>query len=303
MTPQQIDAREKVLTAIVTMTPMVAMVLFVKLLFTSSIRPFECFSFILFYLIGEIGAEVGHHRYFSHRAFQAQRSLKIFLAIAASISGKGSIFEFAAVHRRHHNHSDTDNDPHSPWTESTSFIQRALGFMHGYYLWIFRIKMTPAEHARVLDLLKDPDLNKYANRKMYYLWLVLGLLLPGAVASLWYGDWESGLRGILISGLVRLFFEQHTAFLINTVCHTWGNRPFNTRDRSTNNPLLALLTLGVGWHNNHHAFPSTAFNSFLWWQIDPCGWFIKICERLGLASNCQFPSPDRIREKLRLPAQ
>ena len=297
MSLRKIEKREKIYVGFVTTIPIIGMLLFIRLLLESEIRAFEWISFFCFYLIGEIGAEAGHHRYFSHRAFEANRPLKIFLAIAASVSGKGSIFEFAAVHRKHHKYTDRENDPHSPHLSGTRPRQRVRGFLHAYYGWIYRTSMNPAEHARVLDLLKDEDLVKFANRRMYYVWLLVGVLLPGILALAWYGDFDSALRGCLISGLVRLFFQQHTAFLINSICHIWGDRPFQTSDRSTNNTLLAFLTLGVGWHNNHHAFPYTAYNSFHWWQIDVAGWFIRTCELVGLASNCQFPTQAQINAK------
>jgi stearoyl-CoA desaturase (delta-9 desaturase) len=298
-TVEAIALRERLYAAGITLTPIAALCVAISVFSQNGPTTTEICSFFAFYLFGEIGAEVGHHRYFSHRSFKASTPLKVFLAIAASISGKGSVFEFAAVHRRHHTYADHDGDPHSPHLHGKTFWGRTKGFFHSYYGWIFQIRMTPAEHARVLDLIRDPVLAKVANRRMYYVWMLVGVLAPGILALTWTQVPIDIGRAVLLSGFVRLFFQQHTAFLINSVCHLWGSRPFKTNDESANNFVLAMLTLGVGWHNNHHAFPYTAFNSFSWWQIDIAGWFIRACRLCGLATECQFPSKDQIQSRLK----
>lgn len=248
----------------------------------------ELWLFLPMYIAGEIGAEVGHHRLFSHQAFKPVPAIKILLAILASMGGKGSVFEFAAVHRRHHHYSDRPGDPHSPH----EFGGGLRGFFHGYFGWLVRYPMSPAEHAWVLDLIKDPVLVRWANKYMYYVWLTMGLLMPTLVGFILENSAYGALMGLLWGGAVRIFLQQHSAYAINTVCHLFGSRPFKTKDESRNNTLLALLTLGVGWHNNHHAFPGTAYNQFEWWQLDPCGWFIRGLEKAGLVKEAYFPSPE-----------
>lgn len=149
--------------------------------------------------------------------------------------------------------------------------------------------MNPAEHARVLDLIRDPIFRNWGSRNMYYVWLISGIIIPSLVGGLITSSTHGVLIGFLWGGGVRLFLEQHTAFAINSICHLWGQRPYKTKDQSRNNTVLALLTLGVGWHNNHHAFPYTSSNQFHWWQLDPCGWVIKCLEVIGLCSDLKFP--------------
>lgn len=286
----KIEKRERRLAVLVTLFPFLGFIGAIFYIFKFSIGLEEFFVFFVFYFFGELGAEVGHHRYFTHGSFKAKNPLKIFLAILASCTGKGSVFEFAAIHRRHHYYSDKNGDPHSPHRFGGGFLNALKGFCHSYYGWILTTPMSPSEHARIIDLIRDPVLQKWANKKMYYFWLTLSLVVPALVCWSITPNNFSLLKGFLWGGLIRVFFEQHSAYAINSVCHLFGSRPFKTNDSSTNNTILALLTFGVGWHNNHHAFPYTAYNQFEWWQIDLCGWFIKLMKFFGLVYDDQFPT-------------
>lgn len=285
-----IELRERRLAVLVTVIPFLGTIAAIILATQIGFGWLELVLFLPMYILGEIGAEVGHHRYFSHKAFKPHPKLKVILAILASTTGKGSVFEFAAVHRRHHQYADRPGDPHSPHEFGRSFKNILKGFWHSYYGWILHYPMNPAEHARVIDLLMDPVLVRIANKKMYYVWLVLGAILPAVLGYMVTGNTFGMVIGFLWGGMVRVFLEQHSAFAINTICHISGSRPFATKDQSRNNALLAYLTLGVGWHNNHHAFPYTAYNQFKWWQLDPCGWLIFIFEKFGLATEVRYPS-------------
>lgn len=286
----KVEKRARLLAFLVTFFPFLG---FVGSIFYVSKFGFNLEEFIIFFtfnLLSVIGLEIGHHRYFTHGSFKAKTPLKILLAILASSSGTGSIFDFAAIHRRHHHYSDKYGDPHSPHRFGSGFVNRLKGIYHSHFGWILTTSRDPSEQARVIDLIEDPLLQKWADKKMYYFWLILSLIIPALVCWLIQPSYFSLLKGVLWGGLMRVFFAQQMAFPINSISHLFGSRPFKTNDSSTNNMIVALLTLGVGWHNNHHAFPYTAYNQFEWWQLDPFGWLIKLMKFFGWIYDDQFPT-------------
>jgi stearoyl-CoA desaturase (Delta-9 desaturase) len=240
--------------------------------------------FLMFSLL-MIGIEVGVHRYFTHKSFETKPAVRAILAILGSMAGQGPVIYWAANHRLHHNYSDEQNDPHSP--------QRSL--WHAHMGWLFD-HQTPNTAYFTGDLLRDPVL--FRLNRLYVLWVIIGCTIPTLIGWGLTATWRGALGGFLWGGLVPLFLAQHAMFSINSICHAFGRRPFNTHDESRNNIWLVLPTFGEAWHNNHHAFPSSARTGLRPWQIDPGGGLIEILKLLGLAWNVRIPTKQKIEEKM-----
>ena len=240
------------------------------------------------YLICGLGITIGFHRYFSHKSFECPRWVKLLMAISGSMAVQGNLFWWVAVHRKHHKHSDEDDDPHSPHAGPGGRLRK---FMYSHFGWLFRIE-DPGEARYVPDLMKDPDL-RFVSR-MFPLWVFLSMLIPTVLGGVLTGTWMGALTGLLWGGLVRVFFEHHVTWSINSVCHIWGAQPYDSHDHSRNNALFGVLALGEGWHNNHHAFPTSARHGLKWWQFDMSWVIIWMMSRVGMASRLKTPSPERI---------
>jgi stearoyl-CoA desaturase (delta-9 desaturase) len=237
----------------------------------------------LLYLVTMTGIEVGYHRLFSHRAFDATPPLRVALAIAGSMAVQGPLLYWVANHRRHHRFSDRDGDPHSPQSDSTGIRSRALAFLHAHKGWITRVDLQASFRFIPKDLLRDPII--VSLHRQYFLCVAAGLALPALIGALATQTLMGGLHGLLIGGFARVCLTNHAIYSVNSFCHLIGSRPNPTGDRSTNLAILVLPTLGGGWHNNHHARPWSATLSFRPWQIDPGYWLIRAFAALGLAAE------------------
>jgi stearoyl-CoA desaturase (delta-9 desaturase) len=147
-----------------------------------------------------------------------------------------------------------------------------------------------------VDLKKDRLITTMS--ALFPLWVLLGLLIPALLGGLLTWSWTGVLLGFIWGGLVRIFLVHHVTWSINSVCHIWGSRPFNSHDESRNNPIFGVLGLGEGWHNNHHAFPTSARHGLKWWQLDISYIIILAMSKVGLASDIRVPSQARIQSKL-----
>lgn len=243
----------------------------------------EFVLFTVMFVATVIGVEVGFHRYFAHGAFKTTGWMRTLLAILGSMALEGPVFFWASTHRRHHRFSDRPGDPHSP-NLSTS---RWRGLWHAHIGWLFVAEATDWTRYAP-DLVRDRKL--FAVDRAYTVWVALGLAIPTAAGGLWAMSAMGALQGFLWGGLVRLFATHHVTWAVNSICHVFGDRAYKGRDRSTNNPWLALISLGGSWHNNHHAYPTLARNDILWWQIDLCGWFVRLLERVHLAWDVKAPT-------------
>ncbi len=270
------------------------------------------------YLLTMTGVEVGFHRYFAHRTFETTRPLRALFLILGSMAGQGSALLWSAVHRTHHAHTDQPGDPHSPVLGRHGAWDRLRGFFWSQFLWYLdvpaiprfgrlldRYRASPADllaskeqdqghrFARTLpDLLRDEPLVRLNQR--YGLWVLLGFALPTLVGGLATQSWAGALRGLVWGGFVRYYLVQQVSFAINSVGHTVGVQPPGSRDSSRNNVVMALLTLGAGWHHNHHAFPGSARVDFHWWQVDLGGLLLRLLARLGLVWDLHAPSPEAL---------
>lgn len=235
------------------------------------------------------GITAGMHRLFAHRSYEAKPWLRYALAVLGTSAGQGSVLMWASVHRCHHQFTEQEQDPHSP----------TRGFWHAQVGWI--LGWWPEDYAHyVPDLVAEPVLVKLHQHQV--LVTHLGVAVAALVSFAFTHTWQGFLAGIVWGGWARIFVAEQLTCLVNSACHLWGTRPFETRDHSVNNWLIAPIVLGEGWHNNHHAFPSSARQGLAWWEIDPTYMVIRVWQALGLVSRVVVPEKGAIEAKRRVAA-
>ena len=237
-------------------------------LFTG-VRPVDVAVCAALYFLRVFAVTAGYHRYFSHRAFSTSRVFQFILGFVAQTSLQAGLIWWAARHRDHHRYSDTERDVHSP-------VQ--YGFWFSHVGWVFN------DNARDTDLEKVPDLTRYPE----LVWLDRQRFLPGLVLGLavwllfgWSGLWT----GFFISTVL----VYHSTFTINSLAHVFGKQRYLTGDDSRNNVWLALLTMGEGWHNNHHYFMASARQGFYWWEVDLTYYVLKALSWAGIVWDLKQP--------------
>jgi stearoyl-CoA desaturase (Delta-9 desaturase) len=249
------------------------------------------------YLLTGFGITVGFHRLFTHRSFKTRTWMRALLGVLGSAAVEGPVIEWVANHRKHHRFSDQPGDPHSPHVDHGSGWRGALGgLFHAHVGWILGDGDMADEQRYAKDLLADPVV-RFIDRT-FVLWVLLGLAFPFAFGVALTGSLVGGLTGLLWGGAVRLFLLHHATFSINSLCHFFGRRRFATDDESRNLLWLALPSLGEAWHNNHHAFPTSARHGLRWWEIDPSALLISALERCGLVWDVTRIGPEREADKM-----
>jgi stearoyl-CoA desaturase (delta-9 desaturase) len=222
------------------------------------------------YYVRMFGVTGGYHRYFSHRTYRTSRAFQFFLALLAQSSIQKGALWWAAHHRDHHKYSDTPKDPHS---------YRDYGFWYSHVGWILSSETEETDYSRVSDLSRYPELR----------WLNNWHVVPGvalAVALFFIGGWHALLWGFFVSTTLLW----HGTFTINSLSHIWGKRRYTTTDDSKNNPVLAIVTMGEGWHNNHHYYPRSVRQGFRWWQIDMTYYVLRALAVVGIVWDLHVPS-------------
>lgn len=223
-----------------------------------------------------VGVTGGFHRMLTHRSFHAHPAVRLALLILGSMAVEGSAATWASNHLKHHALADRDGDPHSP-TE---------GFVHAHLGWLFG-PMT-ADFKNYGSYLLDDPIVRFVDRT-FFLWAALSLLIPFAL-----GGWT----GLLWGGLVRMFFVHHVTWSVNSVCHTFGSKPYATNDRSRNNWVIGLLGMGEGFHNAHHRWPSAAIHGMDRWQFDATALLIQALEKVRLVREVhRIPLETRLRAR------
>jgi stearoyl-CoA desaturase (Delta-9 desaturase) len=222
----------------------------------------------------------GYHRYFAHRAFRTSRIFQFGLAFLALTSAQRGILWWAAKHRQHHLHSDTDADLHSP-------VLR--GFLYAHIGWIFLLRNDTTDYESVSDLAQYKELA----------WLERHSYLPPAALAL-FTMLVAGWPGLIIGFCCSTVAVWHVTFSINSLSHLIGRRPYITGDQSRNNWLLALLTMGEGWHNNHHAYQASVRQGFRWWEFDPTFYILRVLSWFGLVWDLHMPSKVVVRGEHKL---
>jgi stearoyl-CoA desaturase (Delta-9 desaturase) len=288
---QALQKRSALATIII---PFLGTVAAIALLFFHPLGTVDIALFIVMYALTIFGVTAGFHRHFSHGAFKAKPALRVALGILGSMAAQGSPVYFTATHRRHHQFSEGDGDPHSPYLHEGQKLGFWYGLWHSHLGWMLNSKMTnTARYAR--DLIRDPLIAKVND--LYYVWVALGVLIPAVLGALLTWSWMGGLTGFLWGGMVRLFVVHHLMWTSGSTAHMLGTRPFDTHDRSTNNPVLAYANFGEAYHNNHHAFPYSALFGLHWWQFDLGGWVILLFAKLGWVWDVKFPTREMVEEK------
>jgi stearoyl-CoA desaturase (delta-9 desaturase) len=248
------------------------------------------------YLLTVLGITVGYHRYFTHRSFKTSKPIAALLAFLGSMAVEGPLMNWVADHRRHHQHSDEEGDPHSPQTHGSGMWGMLKGMWHAHMGWLFGA--PPTGRDRYIGDLRKSRMIRWMSR-LFPLWVVVGLAIPAVLGGLLTMSWLGVLLGFIWGGLVRVFFVHHVTWSVNSICHLWGTRPFKSRDESCNNAVFGVLALGEGWHNNHHAFPTSARHGLRWWEVDASYMVIWAMSKVGLAWDVRVPSPARIAAKHR----
>jgi stearoyl-CoA desaturase (delta-9 desaturase) len=277
-----ISTRMRVLNLAAVILPLVGFVAVVVSLWGRGFHWIDGGLLLGMYALTAIGITVGYHRLFTHRAFEANRVVQFVLAVLGSMAVEGPLLKWVAVHRRHHQHSDMHEDPHSPHEQGDGFLGLFRGLWHAHVGWFFQPD-APNLPRYVKDLRQSRLLRTAST--LFPLWVTLGVLIPAALGGLLTGTWMGVLSGLLWGGLARIFLVHHVTWSVNSICHLWGRQPFRTGDQSRNNFVFGVLGFGEGWHNNHHAFPTSARFGVRWWQIDLGYWFICVLALFGLASR------------------
>jgi stearoyl-CoA desaturase (delta-9 desaturase) len=240
------------------------------------------------------GVTVGFHRGFTHRSFKPNRATKIALAVLGSMAIQGPVVRWVADHRKHHKFSDKDGDPHSPWKYGDTVGALWKGLWHAHMGWLFDEEQTP-QHKFAPDLIKDRDIVVVS--RLFWLWTLVSLLLPPLVGGLVTMSWQGALTAFFWGSLVRVSLLHHVTWSINSICHTVGQRPFKSRDRSGNVWWLAIPSMGESWHNLHHAEPTSARHGVLRGQVDSSARIIWLLEKAGWVSDVRWPDPERVERK------
>jgi stearoyl-CoA desaturase (delta-9 desaturase) len=220
------------------------------------------------------GVTAGYHRYFAHKSFRTGRVFQFVLAFIAQLSAQRGVLWWAAHHRAHHRHSDTDQDLHSPVRSS---------FWHAHFGWIIEEKNHPTNFEGIRDFAKYPEL-VWLDRNPYVPPVALGVLVFAL------GGWSALIVGYVWS-LIACY---HATFCINSLAHVHGRQRFVTGDHSRNNWMLAIATMGEGWHNNHHAFPNAARQGFKWWEFDLTFAILRALSLVGLVRDLRQPPREMV---------
>jgi sn-1 stearoyl-lipid 9-desaturase len=231
------------------------------------------------YLAAGFGVTLGYHRLLTHRSFRTPKIVEYILSILGCLSNQGGPLQWVAVHRAHHQHADGDEDPHTP--------RHGFWWAHVFW-WMPRnpsLGELPQYRRYVTDLAKDP-VQCFLHRWHWALPLALAGVLYG-LGEAWDGV---GLSWVVWGIFVRTAVLYHATWLVNSATHLWGYRNFPTRDHSTNLWWVALVSLGEGWHNNHHAFPRSARHGLRWWEVDATYCLLRLLALVGLARRIQVPS-------------
>ena len=280
------ETLDRIATGIVTAAPVIALVFVGWQLWEDALYWHDLVVFVVLYAATGLGITVGFHRLLTHRSFKTKPWLRGTFAVLGSAAIEGPVIAWVADHRKHHAFSDQEGDPHSPHVDHGGGFRGALkGLMHAHVGWLFIHTQRGKKERYAPDLIKDPVVS-FVNRT-FFLWVFVGLAVPFALGFAIGGDLKAGLTGLLWGGAVRILVLHHVTYSINSLCHFFGRRRFPTDDESRNLAWLAPLSFGEAWHNNHHAFPTSARHGLRPWEIDFSAMLIRLLEITGLAWDVQ----------------
>jgi stearoyl-CoA desaturase (delta-9 desaturase) len=277
---------DRAITAVITAVPPLLLVLAGWQMWNHELRWRDVAIFLIMYVPTGLGVTVGFHRLLTHRSFQTSPLLRGVLAVLGTMAVEGPVISWVADHRKHHTYSDRLGDPHSPHVDHGAGLRGALrGLAHAHVGWLFDHSQRGARERFAPDLLADPVVSFVD--KTFLLWSLVGFAIPFGLGVLMGGTVDAGLEGMLWGGAVRMLVLHHVTYSINSLCHFFGRRRFATDDHSRNLLWLAPFSFGEAWHNNHHAFPTSAFHGMGRRELDLSGLVIASLERVGLVWDVQ----------------
>jgi stearoyl-CoA desaturase (Delta-9 desaturase) len=286
------ETRDRIITAVVTVTPFLALIAVGWQTWADLLHWSDIAVFVIMYLATGFGVTVGFHRYLTHRSFATSRPMRAVLAILGSAAIEGPVISWVADHRKHHRFSDREGDPHSPHVGHEGGWRGALaGLAHAHMGWLFIHTHRAARRRYAPDLLKDPIVS-FVDRT-FLVWALGGLAASFLLGWAIGGTILAALTGLLWGGGVRMLVVHHVTYSINSLCHYFGRRRYATPDHSRNLLWLAPLSFGESWHNNHHAFPTSAFHGLRRWEVDPSALVIRALEAAGLVWDVVRVDPAR----------
>src|SRR6266571_3009645 len=288
---EPISPAQRFLVGLFVAVPLAALAAAIPLLWGWGLGWHDVLIALAFYWLSGLGVTVGYHRYFTHGSFKAKTGLRVALAIAGSLAIEGPVITWVSDHRRHHKYSDKEGDPHSPWRYGDDWKALSKGLLYAHIGWLFDPNMTSQEKFSP-DLLADRRIKGVDG---WFPGLVaVTLLLPALIGGLWGMSWQGAVTAFFWGSLVRVSLLHHVTWSINSICHTLGERPFVSRDKSANVWWLAVPSMGESWHNLHHADPTCARHGVLRGQVDTSARVIRWLEKLGWVHDVRWPRPDRI---------
>ena len=295
--PPRILFWQRVAMLVLTTLPLLGLGAAVWGLWGTAIGPVDIALFAGFYVFTGLGITVGFHRLLTHQSFRAPTAVRVLFAIAGSMAIQGSVIDWVATHRRHHAYSDQHGDPHSPHVDADGGTFGLLkGLWYGHMGWMFSPDST-VQKAWAPDLLRDKPIATVSRH--FPLAIVATFVLPAVLGGVITGSFAGAASALLWAGLVRVFILHHVTWSINSICHVFGTRPYESHDESRNNPVMALLGFGEGWHNGHHAFPASARHGQRWWELDLSWLVIRGLSLVGLATNVKTPTAKQLERRRR----
>jgi stearoyl-CoA desaturase (delta-9 desaturase) len=291
------ETRDRFITGTVTVVPFLALGIVGWQVWAELLHWRDIVVFAIVYLITGLGVTVGFHRLFTHRSFATTPWMRGIFAAAGSMAIEGPVISWVADHRKHHAFADQPGDPHSPHVDHGVGWRGALrGLLHAHMGWLFIHTQRGARQRYAPDLVADPVVS-WVDRT-FVVWVLGGLGAAFGLGWLIGGTLTAALTGLLWGGAVRILVLHHVTYSINSLCHFFGRKRFDTGDESRNLAWLSFLSLGEAWHNNHHAFPTSAAHGMRWWELDLSSLVIRSLERVGLAWDVVRIDPARQQRKL-----
>ncbi len=276
---------QRLMVAFIAFVPLAAAITAIVFLFGSWVSWLDISLMFGAWAVGGLGISVAYHRLVAHGAFKASAPVRAVLIWMGIQTLQGGPATWAATHRRHHALSDKEGDPHSPLN----------GLWHSHFGWLWKGRLVHEGPAYKI-LMRDPVIRFFERTALF--WFVMTFLIPGFIALAITGSWLAFATGVLWGGFVRVFIMHHVTWSINSICHTWGTRPYESPDIARNNVIFGLLGFGEGWHNNHHAFPNSAYLGHRWYQVDFGKYMLLAMKPFGLVHDLVVPSrEERLRRK------
>ncbi len=286
------ETRDRIATGTITAIPFIALGIVCWQVWSDLLRWSDVAVFVIMYVLTGLGVTVGFHRHLTHRSFKTSKPVHGLLAILGSVAIEGPVISWVADHRKHHTYSDQEGDPHSPHVGHDGGFRGALkGLAHAHVGWLFIHTHRGARKRYARDLINDPIVS-FVDRT-FLVWALGGFAVAFGLGYAIGGTLDAALTGLLWGAGVRMLVVHHVTYSINSLCHFFGSQRFPTEDQSRNLFWLALPTFGESWHNNHHAFPTSAEHGMRRWEIDPSGLVIRGLEKVGLVWDVVRVEPER----------